>query len=622
MNKNNENISSTFNSDYSDYTKNLNLLHHTIAEKLNINLDEPCQNERIEALFELLKKHLYKSDVKAYLYQKIIECCNKLMDLFTKNIDEIENLKNSDEIHLFKIQQLESIHFKNIHQIGHLEEKLLSYKQLIAANEHQFSKNQPISDEHTKKLLEIDEKCFSYWLKVLDINCELRNTIIGYNNRLASYKTSHAYINYYIFVDKKINETFKKIQSMKKEGIEEYYEIIRNYSLPHEKHLNFQLFLQKKIESKLHDALELKSSFGTLLESHYTQIQTNMNVIKEEYKNHQFEIIAIINYYKEFLLKKQIIFSEDALQIINYLKNRYIEKINHIFYLADEYSETSLNESSYLTPDDKDVLMHFVSEEFQASLNKIKEKYAKILIPLLDNFSQIEGYVESKYAIDPQLLEEKYVELTKIKNTNLTAIIEKFKKERSKVDDIFENKKFLITDSKKLNIKQANELVATLKNDCESICSDLLKFNQRFWSKINAEFNSEARRYLIKLHYEYAPWVHIWNSGNKSWFHEYLIMNINQEYLRSVGASLKDYSPESDLFISASSALFEYNEYAREIYKNRDLIEYEHLIKLNTVPKLDHEKILSIANEKLESLKNMQEKYWNTYNTFKAFLSK
>ncbi|OAL10349.1 hypothetical protein A6V39_02840 [Candidatus Mycoplasma haematobovis] len=593
-----------------------------IARKLNINLKEPQQQERINALFKLYKKYSDQISVCGSIYYEIMECCEKLIGIYLekqKKIDLIMDEKIDTPLKKIKLSNV-NFQFKEI--IKDLESKISFNRQLLNAYESKYINNVNIRADHRIRLKELEDICWDNWLKALSVNRELRNTIIGFENRKALLALSKAYIDYYIFVELHMKECFEVVKSLKKQGIVEYYEILRRYELPEDKKVDFKLFLQKKIESKLADAVELKTLFGSYLSANYKNLESAVSDVRSQFNKDQKEIISIINHYKKFLLQKQVIFTNEAEKLVLYLKKRYSEKIDLLcsrFHMHN--SEAQLANKSFAI-EDLELLKKVFSEEFDIQLNGLKVEYTQQLAPMLDNFWHVEEMISKNYALDRSLLEEKLSEVKQLKNVNLDILIKKFNEEKQQIQDVFDRKMDLVANVSALNNKQFQIILERLKKDCEIVCGEILNLNNRYWVRANAEFNCEARKILIRLRHKYAPWVKSWKKASNPWMHEYLILNMNHETLKAVGEALEGYSPESELYKKASQALLQYSEISRKIYKDRDDMEVKQLLLLNQIPSPDLNELLVESNKKLEELRRHYESYWNNYNHFYNSLNK
>lgn len=86
--------------------------------------------------------------------------------------------------------------------------------------------------------------------------------------------------------------------------------------------------------------------------------------------------------------------------------------------------------------------------------------------------------------------------------------------------------------------------------------------------------------------------------------HDYLLINLSAEYLFRIGESIKKLSPQGLLFINIAKALIQFNEKSREVYKRRDEIEYEQLIRLNSLPEVDLTNLKHLCNQNLSKVNN------------------
>lgn len=196
------------------------------AEHLKINLEEPHQEKRIEALEKLYKKYSDGSDVKSLIYSDTIKVCDRLVEIHKSQIQELNNLKISDEsLNTLKVK-LENVEYKFKGELEQLEKQISINQKLIDICEKDYLDFGHLSSEHRKKLKELEDKCWDNWLRALDVNKELQNTIIGCENRKTLLAISKLYVDYHIVSNANISQCFKKLKEEQKENIKKYYEIL------------------------------------------------------------------------------------------------------------------------------------------------------------------------------------------------------------------------------------------------------------------------------------------------------------------------------------------------------------------------------------------------------------
>lgn len=86
--------------------------------------------------------------------------------------------------------------------------------------------------------------------------------------------------------------------------------------------------------------------------------------------------------------------------------------------------------------------------------------------------------------------------------------------------------------------------------------------------------------------------------------HDYLLVNLSAEYLLRIGESIKKISPQGILFTNIAKALVQFNEKSRELYKYRDQVEYEQLIRLNSLQEIDLTNLKHLCNQNLSKVNN------------------
>ncbi|WP_216082918.1 hypothetical protein [Candidatus Mycoplasma haematohominis] len=599
-----------------DKNKNLDIAREKVASHLNIDLKEPKQEKRIEALSKLYEKYVAGIDLNGLLYNEIIEDATRLIEIYKDKQNQLNDLCSSNETFSALKVRLENINYKYKGEVDELEKRISVNQRVIYSYESKYIYDEGIDSFNRKRIKELSDKCWDNWLRALDVKKEWCNTVIGFENRKALLAISKAYIDYHILVNAEISKCFDELRKDKKEGIREYYDILSKYQLPIEKRMDFKVFLQKMIESRFSDAMEIKTILGDFADLQRKQIDDLVEEVKEQYRRDKKDIYTVINHYKQFLLNKQVLFTNESEQLVIYFKKRYIEKIDLLCSRFQMHNAEITAENRKFTKEKLDLIRKIMTEEFDIRLNNLKIEYSKKFIPLIDNFWNMEQITETSYALDEEKLNQKLKEIKIAKNLGLKGLIADFEAERDKLRQYFDKKVELVMNVSKLGVGDFDFYLKDLKEECELLCCEIVHMNARFWSKANARFNCEARKYLIKLRDQYAPYVQSWRADSKPWINEYLITNLNQELLKAVAEALRGLSPEAALYEKASKALFKFNEKTRAVLVVRDKIETEQLMLLNTLPKVNLESVIELSNIKLAELKEWCDEYWTNYNNF------
>lgn len=606
----------SYSEDLADNNSTLNAARQKIAKYLNIDLKEPKQERRIEALEKLYEKYAGGIDLNSLLYREIIDDCERLIGIYKDKKSRLRELSSLDETISSMKVRLENINYKYKGEVDELQNRIDINRKVIYAYETKYIYDEGIDSLNRRRIKELSDKCWDNWMKALDVKKELCNTVIGFENRKALMAISKAYIDYRILVNAEISKCFEALRKDKKDGIKEYYDILSQYQLPIEKRMDFKVFLQKMIESRFSDAMEIKTILGDFADRQRKQIDDLVDEVREQYNRDKNDIYSVINHYKQFLLNKQVLFTNESEQLVIYFKKRYIEKIDLLCSRFQMHNAEISADNRKFTSQKMELIKKIMTEEFEARLNKLKIEYSKKFIPLLDNFWHMEQVTGNTYALDEEKLRKKLKEIKVAKNLGLKGLIAEFEEEKSKFQKYFDKKLELITDVGKLGVKDFDFYLKDLKEECEFLCSEIINMNARFWTKANAKFNCEVRRYLIKLRHQYAPYIQSWRADSKPWINEYLITNLNHELLKAVGEALSGLSPESELYLKASKALFKFNEKTRSILVERDKIETEQLMLCSTLPTVNLESTKKLSEDKFMELKENCDEYWNNYNEF------
>ncbi|AHC39930.1 hypothetical protein OVS_01895 [Mycoplasma ovis str. Michigan] len=591
-----------------------------ITNDLGITAEAPRQSQRIFALFKLFSYYLVRSEAKSFIALKIIEISEKLQDRYRENISCInEALKESGLKPTAELQkQVGFINQKDLVEFKDGEEQINFLKQLLFYYDRRKEGHLELPISTLKlniaSLKKIEEDSFECYLRLLDVNYELRNTIIGAENKKSIYFLTQKYVDLYTIIEQSKEEFLTDLEKLREDLVEEYYDIMRNFSLPSNKLLNFRLFIQKKLESRMYEAQFLKMQSTNSINYQLNALENNCNELKRQYLLSLKEISAIVNFYKTRVVKYQTFFSFELDKLITYLKENYLNLINMVYTRLSEAKDYLKDESSFFNPEELDIVLTLEKEKLEISLRELKLKYSNFLIPLISSFdSEIES-IENKYCFNMNYSEKRYTNLKNLKNKSIEVLVKRFEQEKERMERIIEEKKMILSNLDEKITTDVNSIVEDLREECNTICCDLLRENQYFWSKYNAKFNSASREYFVKLYYEYAPYINSWKEGEEGWMQEYLKLKINLEYLRKIGSSVKEFSPEGRFYIKCSQLLDSYSNIFRNVSLQRDRIEYDSLVQLNTIPQIDYLKVEEKLNRSLKELQKIHNEYLKLSN--------
>ncbi|AGX89167.1 hypothetical protein [Mycoplasma parvum] len=589
----------------------LDIAKAKIANQLSLYCEKPRQGKRIFALYQLFSYYFFRSETKSFIAFKIIEISNKLIERYRENISLINDfMKSSEALDPVELKKYISyINNKDLVNFREGEEQINFFKQLLYYYDQRKNGKINISASVSKlniaALKKIEEEAFECWLRLLDVNYELRNTIIGAENRKAIYYLSEKYVDLHTIIDGLKKETFKDLEKYRESIVKEYHDIMSNFSLPSGKLLDFRLFIQKKLESRMYEAQFLKLPAGNTITNDLVLLSNNCKEFKRQYLLSLKEITSIINHYKEISIRYQTFFTGEIDKMIAYIKESYVNLMNILFKKLHEAKTFLELKPIKFESYDLEVILQLEKEKIDQEIKKLKEKYSSILIPLISSLDSEIERIENKYCFNLNFVKNQYSALKNLQNKAIKAFIDRFNEEKEKIEEKMKQKKKILENFEKTIVSDTEKLVHQLKDECNTLCDDLLRENQYFWAKFNAEFNSESRKYLVRLYYEYAPYISSWKDGEEGWMNEYLILKLNAEYLRKIGSTVKHFSPEGKLHEKCAHLLDSYSNFFRNICLQRDEVELDSLLKLNTIPKIDYSKVEEKLNKSLEDLKNV-----------------
>ncbi|MDQ0514030.1 hypothetical protein J2Z62_000468 [Mycoplasmoides fastidiosum] len=591
-----------------------------LAKKFNINLARPKQSKRIKALFELYEENLNKSKLSSFLYSRIIDSSNKLVEIYKKQRSEIQKLDSIDENVEFIKRRLAYVINRYRAQVDTAYAEIERTKTLLSDYNKRKINPSELIPESKEELTRLGDVAWNHYLKAIDINKELRNTIIGYENRLCLYKVGKLFLDYKIYVKQELNQYREHLLQLNEANEYEFNEILRHFELPPAELAKFQEFLKAKMESKLVNAQGLKVAFDKFYDFDVKQIDRMVQEIREQQEKDFKQLIYVINHYKRMLLKKQTKANDDLNELIQYAKKCYIEKVAELKQSLMLKEEMYSNDKSYLSSEEIELLLELNRKELAVRIEQLKHKFTNRIKPLTDDFNNMEMLIERDYVFDKRKLKEQLAQLKFLENKNVEKLTQDFNERKAKLIELFDDRyNFIKSDIEYLR-NDFEKTIEQLKTDVEGVAANILEQHEHYWTNVNLEFNSEIRKFLTKFHYESAPWTHNWKGGDRGWMHDYLLINLSAEYLNHVGESLKGFSPEHQLYTNIGKALIQFNEKTRELYKVRDEIEFEQLIRLNTIPAVDVSSIKQTFNQSLVTLKNEETNYQKTLKTFLASL--
>lgn len=97
---------------------------------------------------------------------------------------------------------------------------------------------------------------------------------------------------------------------------------------------------------------------------------------------------------------------------------------------------------------------------------------------------------------------------------------------------------------------------------------------------------------------------------------EYLYINLHQELLRAQAEVLQGISPESEYYRKIADRLLNLNEKIRDIMVKRDAMEFEQLMKLNSLPETNCELFRELAEKNLHLRQDCRLKFEEDYNSY------
>lgn len=449
------------------------------AEHLSIDLQEPKQEKRIKALQDLYNKYAEGVDVKSLIYKDISDCCLRLISIHNSQQQALDELKVENEPLITKKIKLRNIKYRFKGETERLGRRISVNYRLIGVCDNKYSGGAEIDVEYKKRLKEFEDKCWDNWLRSIDVNKELRNTIIGFENRKCLLEISKLYLDYHILSNVDVSRCFNDLRDQKKEGIRSYYEILSRYQLPIEKKIDFKIFLQKMIESKLSDAMEVKTIFGELARSQREQIDDLIEEIRNQYKRDQEDMTSVINYHKKYLVNKQVLFTNESENLVLYFKRRYIEKIDLLCSRFQMYHSESVSESRGVMLKKMELFKKMLKDEFEQKINELKMGFSKQAIPFLDNFWHLEQETEQLHALDEISLVSELMKLKESKNLGMQSLIEDFEMKKKQIKADFEKKMSVMSGVIDVGFEKFDAYLKNLKEECELLCCEVINGNAR-----------------------------------------------------------------------------------------------------------------------------------------------
>lgn len=128
------------------------------AEYLNIDLSEPKQERRIEALEKLHKKCWGGADARTFIYKDNVAICDRLMEIYREQQANLDDLRVMSEPFTSLKVRLENIVYKFRTEISLLDSRLEQNQKLINYLTHA---EEDLLDDFAcrKRLKEIEDKC-------------------------------------------------------------------------------------------------------------------------------------------------------------------------------------------------------------------------------------------------------------------------------------------------------------------------------------------------------------------------------------------------------------------------------------------------------------------------------
>ncbi|CCE66913.1 hypothetical protein [Candidatus Mycoplasma haematominutum] len=593
-----------------------------IAHDLGIAAELPKQTKRIFALYQLFSYYFFRSETKAYISLKIIEIADRLKERYRENMKLINEyvsssrLENSDSFRKY----VGFVNHKDLKEFREGEEQINFFKQLLYYYDQRKAGKIQLSAAVIKlniaALKKIEEEAFECWLRLLDVNYELRNTMIGNENKRAIYQLSQKYVDLHTIIEQAREASLDDLEVIREEAVKEYYDIMRYFQLPSNKLLNFRLFLQKKLESRMYEAQFLKLQSGNALNYEMLSLDNNCKEFKRQYLLSLREITAVVNHYKEVIIRYQTFFSSELDKLVAFLQESYLNLINSIFKQLNECKSFLDGKSNKLSPEEIEVVIAFEKEKLSREIKALQAKYSSLLVPLVDSFDNELESIESTHCFNVEYAAKKYSTLQKLKNSTVEAFVDRFKAEKERIEKLALEKRRILENMDEKISEDVRLTVDQLREECGVLCADLLRENQYFWARFNAEFNSVSRKYFVRLYYEYSPYICSWKDGEEGWMHEYLKLKINSEYLKKIGSTVSEFSPEGKFHEKCSRWIASYANFFRNVCIKRDRVELDSLLKLNTVPRVDYSKVQEKLNKSLAGLEEYHTKCLNLVNSY------
>lgn len=478
-----------------------------LAKLFGIDLTKPKQTDRIKFLFDQYQQHLNKSQAECFLYEKISSNAKLLSEVYAKQRAEIKKIEELNENRQFFATRLAYIINKYRVPTEHHKKEIKQAQELLEIYKRDHSGLPHVSLAAKEKMEEIEIVALEHYLKSFELNKELRNTIIGYENRLCVYRLNKLFLDYKLYVNQEIL-AYKEKQKLHNAKINrEFDEVLSHFSLPRKKLANFKNFLTSKLLSTVEDLEKLKEPFKVLYDRDVEQIDRMVREMESRHSRDLNNMVEVIHHYQKIVFDKEARSNNNAKYLVALVEKLFTERLSQGYELARKYDTVEKKPRS-LTESEIKLLLDLNRRELQNRIEKLKHQFTNMIKPLTDDFDKMTYLVDRDHALDKKALQEGLFELKTLENENINFFTKQFEQKRSEIEKTFDDNYHLAMDDCQYAKDQFELLFDKCKKDIQNICVKIIARNQRFWLKTKNEFVLEAKKFLTKLHYENAPWSH------------------------------------------------------------------------------------------------------------------
>lgn len=316
-------------------------------------------------------------------------------------------------------------------------------------------------------------------MKAIEVNKELRNNIIGYENRLCLYKLNRLYLDYKLFVYKEIF-LHKERQKIEADEINlEYNEILYHFTLPTQKLEAFKAFLKEKLLFANNHIGTIKTAFDKYYDHDVKQIDRMISEVKIQQSRELKDVVSVIDHYKKILSKKRLTITANAQYLVHYIQKLFAERVKQILAKVNEFEKASGSDRS-LSQKEIDLLIDLNKHDLKNKVEKLKYHYSNLIKPLTDDFDKMVYLIERDYPFDQYKCKQKLSELKSLENENINHLKANFEKDKANVIEAFNKKYEFILDEFQFAKDQFRAIIERFSEEINNLCANIIERNEIF----------------------------------------------------------------------------------------------------------------------------------------------